>query len=231
LVGPFPTAPGGAKYLIVAIDYFTKWVEAEPLTNIRGATCVKFCWENLICRYGIPKTIVTDNGAQFENDPFKSWCAEYGIEQKLTSVYHPQANGQVEVTNRTIVNGIKTRMEGAKGNWIWELPSVLWAHRTTESSATGESPYSLVYGAKAVIPVEIGVTSLRTSTPRSAEDEEEQRRLDLDLLEEKREMASLREAKVQEKVKRYYDRRVRKEQFAPGEWVMRRNDRSKQENE
>jgi hypothetical protein len=230
LVGPFPVAPGGVKYLIVAIDYFSKWVEAEALTNIRGATCVKFCWKNIICRYGIPKIIVTDNGAQFENDPFKSWCTKYGIEQKVTSVYHPQPNGQVEVTNRTIVNGIKTRLEGAKGNWIWELPSVLWAHRTTESSATGESPYNLVYGSEAVIPAEVGVPTLRTLTPRPDGDEE-QRRLDLDLLEEKREQASLHEAKVKERVKRYHDRRVRKEQFSPGDRVMRRNDRSHQEKE
>ena len=128
---------------------------------------------------------MTDNGAQFENDPFKSWCLEYGIKQRLALVYHPQANGQVEVTNRTIVNRLKTRLNCARGNWASELPSVLWAIQTTESAATGESPYSLVYGSEAVIPSEIGVTNPRAAIQAEGDDDEA-RRLELDLIDEKR---------------------------------------------
>jgi hypothetical protein len=225
-------AAGKLQYIIVAIDYFTKWVEAEALTNMKGTTVISFCWRNILCRFGVPRTFITDNGPQFANDPFKQWCIDHHVQQKLTSVYHPQANGQVEVTNRTIINGIKARLMGAKGNWIHELPSVLWSYRTAESSATGETPYSLVYGVEAVIPAEVGVPTIRTaplSTPEETQQEgnEENLRMDLDLIEEKRTNASLHEAKVKERMKVYHNRRVRKTQFSPGDLVMRMNEKSK----
>lgn len=163
IVGPFPKAPGRYKFLVVAVGYFTKWVEAEPLTSITGKNILKFVWNNIFCRFGIPKTIISDNGKQFADDPFKSWCDELKIEQKFTSVYHPQANRQTEVTNRTILQGLKTRLGRAKGDWVEELPNVLWAYRTTPRTATGETPFSLVYGSEAVIPAENGMPTYQTA--------------------------------------------------------------------
>ncbi|KAI3682300.1 hypothetical protein L1987_82190 [Smallanthus sonchifolius] len=101
IVGPFPEAQGKIKFLIVAIDYFTKWVEAKALASITGIQVKKFVWEGIICRFGLPLFIVTDNGKQFTDNPFKQWC---------TSVAHPQGNDQVERANRSIVVGIKTRL-------------------------------------------------------------------------------------------------------------------------
>ncbi|XP_071728782.1 uncharacterized protein [Rutidosis leptorrhynchoides] len=96
--------------------------------------------------------MLSDNGTQFEGEPFKSWCQELNIKQSFTSVAHPQANGQCEVINRDIVKGIKAR-PGLYGNeWVDELPSVLWVHRTTHKNSTGETSFSLVYGTEAVIP-------------------------------------------------------------------------------
>lgn len=105
IVGPFPEAPGRFRFLVVAVDYFTKWVEAAPLTTITGRNILKFVWQNIVCRFGLPRIIISDNGKQFADNPFKSWCAELHITQKFTSVYHPQANGQTEVTNRTLLSG------------------------------------------------------------------------------------------------------------------------------
>ncbi|XP_076894831.1 uncharacterized protein LOC143547243 [Bidens hawaiensis] len=106
LVGPFPEGSRKARFLVVAIDYFTKWVEAKPLTTITGQQVKRFVWENIVCRFGLPHSIISDNGKQFANGPFKDWCHQLKIKQIFTYVAHPQANGQVERANRSIVEGI-----------------------------------------------------------------------------------------------------------------------------
>ncbi|XP_071727782.1 uncharacterized protein [Rutidosis leptorrhynchoides] len=102
--GPFPAGPGNVKFLIVAIDYFTKWVEAKAVRTITGVQVRNFVWECIVCRFGIPRELVIDNGAHIAKDPFKTWCTDLNIIQKFTSVAHPQANGLCEVTNRDIVS-------------------------------------------------------------------------------------------------------------------------------
>nr|XP_027096214.1 uncharacterized protein LOC113716116 [Coffea arabica] len=175
LVGPFPRAPGRYEHLVVAIDYFTKWVEAEPLVSISGKAIQKFFWKNIVCRFGIPHVLISDNGRQFAENPFRSWCSELEINQHFTSVGHPQANGQVENANRTVLQGLKTRMESAQSNWLDELPSVLWAYRTKPRTATQETPFSLTYGVEAVVPAEVGLPSPRTQNFVAASNEEELR--------------------------------------------------------
>ncbi|GKA54669.1 reverse transcriptase domain-containing protein [Tanacetum coccineum] len=157
IVGPLPTAPGGARFLVVAIDYFTKWVEAKPLISTTGRHMEKFVWEHIVCRFGRPQIIISDNGKQFAEGTFPVFCKKLRTLQAFTSVYHPQANGQVEVTNREIVKGMERRLGMAHQAWVDELPQVLWAHRTTPKSSNKETPFSLVYGSEAVIPIEISV--------------------------------------------------------------------------
>ncbi|GJV50750.1 reverse transcriptase domain-containing protein [Tanacetum coccineum] len=119
---PLPIAPGGAKFLIVSIDYFTKWVEAKPLISTTGNHIEKFVWEHIMCRFRIPQIIISDNGKQFTEGIFLVFCQRLGILQAFTSVYHPQANGQVEVTNRDIVKGIEQRLGKTHQGWVDELP-------------------------------------------------------------------------------------------------------------
>ena len=99
ILGPFLVASGQRKYIFVAIDYFTKWIEAKPLAKITTKQVTQFIWENVMCRYGIPRILVTDNGRQFDNEDFKEYCGDNNIELRFTSVAHPQANGQAEVAN------------------------------------------------------------------------------------------------------------------------------------
>ena len=96
--------------------------------------------------------LISDNEKQFDNSAFKDFCSELGIKNHYSSSAHPQANGQVEVTNQSLLKIIKTRLEGAKGIWPDELPSVLWAYRKTARSSTRETPFRLAYGSEAVIP-------------------------------------------------------------------------------
>ena len=125
IMSPFPTAIWQLKFLVVGIDYFTKWVEAEALATITEKNIRSFFWRNIICRYGIPRVLVSNNGKQFDNNAFRDFCSELGIKNHYSSPVHPQANGQVEVTNRSLLKIIKTRLEVAKGIWPDELPSVL----------------------------------------------------------------------------------------------------------
>ncbi|XP_027096297.2 uncharacterized protein [Coffea arabica] len=220
--GPFPRAPGGYEHLVVAIDYFTKWVEAEPLGTISSRSIQKFLWKGIVCRFGIPRALVSDNGRQFVDRSLQKWCTELGIQQHFTSVGHPQANGQVENVNRTILHGLKTRIESARTGWLDELPTILWAYRTTPRTATQETPFALVYGVEAVIPAEIGMPSARVQH-FVAQGNNEEMRLDLDLLEHKREEAAIRMAKYKSQVARYYNARVRQLSFRTGDLVLRKN--------
>ena len=188
IMGPFPTALRQLKFLVVGIDYFTKWVEAEPLATITEKSIRTFVWRNIICRFGIPRVLVSDNGKQFDNNAFRNFYSELGIKNHYSSPAHPQANGQVKVTNRTLLKIIKTRLEGAKGIWPDELPSVLWAYRTTTRTPTGETLFRLTYGADVVIPAEIGLTSYRVQS-YTEDKNEEAMHLQLDLVDEARAMA------------------------------------------
>ncbi|KAL0355479.1 UNVERIFIED_CONTAM: hypothetical protein Sradi_3994800 [Sesamum radiatum] len=161
IVGPFPLVEGQRKFLLVAIDYFTKWVDAEPLARITKGEVMKFIWKNIVCHFGIPREIISDNGRQFQGRKIQELCQGMRIRQRFTTVAHPQANEQVEVTNGILVQGIKRRLERVGGNWAEELTSVLWAYRTTPRGFTGESPFSLVYGIEAIIPAELGIPSHR----------------------------------------------------------------------
>ncbi|XP_071712901.1 uncharacterized protein [Rutidosis leptorrhynchoides] len=144
-MGPFPAGPGNVKFLIVAVDYFTKWVEAKAVHTITRLQVRNFVWECIVCRFGIPRELVSDNGTKIAKDPFKTWCTDLNIIQKFTSVAHPHANGLCEVTNRDIVSGIKKRLYEKRTGWVDELPNVLWAHRTTFKKSIGETPFSLYF--------------------------------------------------------------------------------------
>ncbi|KAL0345498.1 UNVERIFIED_CONTAM: hypothetical protein Sradi_4381100 [Sesamum radiatum] len=161
IVGPFPVASGQRKFLLVSIYCFTKWVEVEPLARITEGEVMKFIWKNIVGSFGVPREIISDNGRQFQGRRIQKWCQGLHIKQRFTSVAHPQSNGQVEVTNRILVQGIKRRLERLGGNWTEELTSVLWAYRTTPRGSTGESQFSLVYGSVAIILAKLGTPSHR----------------------------------------------------------------------
>ena len=138
---------------------------------------------------------------------------------------HPQANGQTEVSNRTIVNGIKKKLGKAKGNWSDEIPTVPWSYRTTPRTGTGETPFSLTYGAEAMLPAEVMIGTLRT---RHTDEEANSRdlRMNLDILEERREKASIRHVAYKRATKRFYNQRVKEKAFKVGDYVLRKNEAS-----
>jgi len=118
-------------------------------------------WKNIVCRFGIPKRLVSDNGTQFARQQLGKLCIELGVKQVFASVEHPQTNRQVKSANRVLLRGLKRRLDKAKGTWAEEVPRIVWAYHTTPQSTTRETPFSLVYGSDAMILVEIQENSPR----------------------------------------------------------------------
>nr|KYP58730.1 Pol polyprotein [Cajanus cajan] len=136
ILGPFPSAKGQLKFLLVAIDYFTKWIEACPLAKITTENVHKFTWKSIICRFGIPHSLVTNNGRQFIVQNFEDFLRELGVKHLPTSVEHPQTNGQAKAPNKVILRELQKHLGSAKGQWVDELPSILWAYHCTPQSTT-----------------------------------------------------------------------------------------------
>ena len=161
-----------------------------------------------------------DNGKQFDNPKFRDFCAELRIKNYYSSPAHPQSNGQVEVTIRTLKAALKTKLEDLNGIWVEYLPEVLWAYRTMRKSATQETPFALAFGTEAVDLVEIGLKSPRIELA-NVEHNEEALLLNLDLIEEKSEQVLKRMEHYHRKTTRYYDQRVRPRSYKPGDLVMK----------
>ena len=115
IVGPFPKATGNKRWLLVNIDYFTKWVETEPLANIKDMDAKRFIWKNIITQFRIPRTLILDNGLQFDSKAFRSYCCDLGITNIYSTPAYPQGNGQAEAVNKVIMSGLKKRLDDTKG--------------------------------------------------------------------------------------------------------------------
>jgi transposase InsO family protein len=223
LVGPLQKAPGGFSILLVAIDKFSKWIEVRPLTSIRSEQAVAF-FTNIIHRFGVPNSIITDNGTQFTGKKFLDFCDDHHIRVDWAAVAHPMTNGQVERANNMILQGLKPRIYNDLNKfgkrWVKELPSVVWSLRTTPSRATGFSPFFLVYGAEAVLTTDLGYDSPRT---RAYDDRSNQTSQEdsLDQLEEAQDVALLHSARYQQSLRRYHAQSVRSRGFQVGDLVLR----------
>jgi hypothetical protein len=200
LVGPFKKAKGGFTHIFVAVDKFTKWVEVKPAATITAAKVVAFIRE-IMYRFGVPNNIITNNGTQFTAREFKDFCVDTGIKINYASVSHPQSNGQVERSNCMILQGLKprifNRLKPYAKKWVEDFPSVLWALHTTPSHATGHTPFSLVYGSKAMLPMEVEHKSFHVQN-FNEERSDNSRVNDLTKLEELREVAVIQSTKHQQ---------------------------------
>jgi transposase InsO family protein len=150
-LGPLLPAQGNLKYVVVAVEYFFKWIEAKPLATITSAAVQKFFWQNIVCRFGVPKTIIVDNDTQFEAKAFQDFCDQIGTKIHFASVRHPESNGLVERANVIIMTGImKLIFNQSRGKWSDELIKVVWSHNTITSRSTGFTPFKLLFGDEAI---------------------------------------------------------------------------------
>jgi hypothetical protein len=179
---------------------------------------------DIVYRFGVPNSIITDNGSQLTGRKFLEFCDKFHIRVDWAAVVHPQTNGQVEHANDMILQGLKPRifdqLNKSGRKWLQELPAVVWSLRTTPSRATGFTPFFLVHGAEAVLP-----TDLEYGSPRVRgydEEANQQAREDsLDQLDEARLVALMHSARYQQSLRRYQARKVRRRDFSEGDLVLR----------
>jgi transposase InsO family protein len=200
LVGPLKKTTGGFTHLLVAIDKFSKCIEARPITSIWSEQVMLF-FTDIVHRFGVPNCIITDNDTQFTCKKFLDLCDNHHIRVLWSAIAHPKTNGQVEHANGMVLQGLKPKifykLNKHDKKWATELPSVLWSLRTTPSRATGFTMFFLVYGSDAMLPtdVEYGSPRLKAYNERNNDATRENA---LDQLEEAHDVALLHSARYQQ---------------------------------
>jgi hypothetical protein len=203
---------------VVAVEYFSKWIEAKPLATITSVTVQKFFWQNIVCRFGIPKAITVDNGTQFNVEAFKEFYDQIGTKIHFASVRNLESNGLVERANDIIMTGImKLIFNQPRGKWSEELIKVVWSHNTTISRSTGFTPFKLLFGDEAITPEEAKAGSIRTVA--LAEDEADYS-VAKDAIEGTRLQAVENINKYQAETTKWRDRKVRLKNIKPGHLVL-----------
>ena len=226
-----PKASNGHRFILVAIDYFTKWVEAASYTNVTRSVVVRFIKRELICRYGLPRKIITDNGTNLNNKMMQEMCEDFKIQHHNSTPYRPKMNRAVEAANKNIKK-IVQKMTMSYKDWHEMLPFALHGYRTSLQTSTGATPYSLVYGMEAVLPFEVEVPSQRIIAESSlGESEWAQSRYDqLNLIKGKRLTAMSHGRLYQQRIKNAFDKKVHPRKFNEGDLVLKKMSHAVKEN-
>ncbi|KAM0919737.1 hypothetical protein ACQ4PT_007914 [Festuca glaucescens] len=225
ILGPFPHALRGYRYLYIAINKFTKWAEVEPVRTIPARSAVHFI-KGVVCHFGMTNRIITDNGSQFTSGMFKAYCANLGTKICYTSIAHRRSNGQGESANAEVLKGLKTRsfknkLQACGKGWLDALPTVMWSIHTTATKPICEMAFSLVYGVEAVLPAEVKHGSPWVMAFDEAR-QDDLRKDDLVLLEEAHCRVTVRATLYQQGLRRYHSRSIGARTLEAGDLVLRR---------
>jgi len=185
---------------------FSKWIEVRPIIRIKAEQAVLF-FTDIIHQFGVPNSIITDNGTQFTGRKFLDFCDRHHIRVDWAAVAHPKTNGQVERANGMILQGLQPRifnqLDKFGRRWLKELSTVVWSLKTSRSRAKGFTLFFMVYRSEAVLPIDLEYGSPRVQ------------------LDEARDVSLLDSAKYQEALRRYHARRVQDRAFRVGDLVLR----------
>ncbi|GET04437.1 putative integrase core domain protein [Rhizophagus clarus] len=159
IVGPLSQTKDGNKYIVVTTEYLTKWPEARAIPDAKAISVVSFFYEDIICRHGCPKEILTDRGTHFVNDMLNSLCDKFGVKHRLSTAYHPQINGLVERFNRTLCETLAKFANENKNDWDLYVSTALFAYRIRKHNTTRHEPFYLMYGQEIILPIEFKVAT------------------------------------------------------------------------
>lgn len=220
IIGPLTVTTSGNRYIVVATEYLTKWPEAKAIKDTKAITIAKFIYEEIICRHGCPEVLLSDQGTPFCNELVDSLCQLMQIKHRLSSAYHPQTNGLTERFNKTLCTTLAKYVSDYGDTWDTFLNASLFAYRTVQNSTTKYTPFKLIYGREAVIPMDLQHQIL-TNKEKTME-KQLQQHIDFitNDLQNLHTNAQQNIGKAQEKQKRYYDQGIKMEKFNIGDKVL-----------